>query len=112
LVQARSIKEDREYDGELVKTAPGHYRYAPGRSGTQSHGSPINDQVPGFAGWYHSHGADSHGKYDDEHFSPDDKTISDDTRTPGFVITPHGRMFRYDPDPKKNHQGPVSKIGP
>ena len=80
-VEKRSIKEDREYDGEIVQTSPGHYRYEPARRGPdRNHGSPINDKVKGFAGWYHSHGADSHGQFFDERFSPDDKTISDDTQ--------------------------------
>jgi RHS repeat-associated protein len=106
-----SLKNNREYDGEIVRLGAGKYIYTKPREGPdESHGSPINTNVAGFAGWYHSHGADSHGKYDDEHFSPDDKDISDGTGKPGYVVTPHGKKLRYDADPNKQEKGKITDI--
>jgi RHS repeat-associated protein len=46
-------------------------------------------------GWYHSHGL-YRGKLDDELFSPADMDISD-SRGPGFLLTPVGRIRKYAP---------------
>jgi len=114
-IEKRSVKQDREYSGEIVKLGPGRYEYTAPQRGDQA-SSPVDTHVSDYDGYYHSHGAND-PQYDNEHFSgctaPDtcDKSIADDTGKPGYVVTPSGRMLRYDPDPKKKQQGNVTQIG-
>lgn len=108
----QSKKKNREYDGELTTRPDGKHTYSEPRKGDESHGSPIRTKTPGYDGYYHSHGADSYGKYDDEHFSPADKKIADNTCKPAYVVTPKNKMLRYDPDSKKKQMGPVTPIKP
>jgi RHS repeat-associated protein len=105
----RSIKENREYAGEIVKTGNGEYYYTTAKKGTTA-GSQTDPNVPGYAADYHTHGADSKGVYDDEHFSPADKQTNDQSGKPGFLGTPSGKVLRYDPDPNNKQQGPVTDV--
>ena len=109
-VNSTSVKENREYYGDLEKHIGGDYTYTPGVPLGEA-GGVINTHVPGYEGYYHSHGADSHGVYDDEHFSPEDKRVGDRHNKPAYLVTPSGRMFRYDPNPTTPLQGPVTQIG-
>jgi len=46
---------------------------------------------------FHTHGADSHGAYDDEHFSPADIRNAGTRGVPIFVGTPQNAIKLYDP---------------
>lgn len=112
-VYSKSVKENREYAGEVVRLGAGKFVYTEGQGGTVA-SSPVDVGISGYAGFYHSHGADSHGKYDDEHFSGagGDEEIADRTGKPRYVVTPKGAMLRYDPDPKKKPlAGTVTSVG-
>ncbi len=65
-----------------------------------------------YEGYWHSHGANSHGVYDDEHFSPADKAAADNTGKPAYVSTPGDSMKKYTPGPSgTNGKGTVSGMG-
>lgn len=109
-VHGRSVREDREYGGEIVSAPGGGFQHTKGRGGSE-HNVGIRTSTQGYEGAYHTHGADNPG-YDDENFSDDgDKKLADDTQKPVYVATPSGRMMRYDPDPNRNRQGRETEIG-
>lgn len=109
-VNATSIKENREYAGVIQKDSRGDFTYSKGIPLGVA-GGRLDIHVPNYEGYYHSHGANSHGQYDDEHFSDPDKRAADRPDKPGYLVTPSGRMFRYDPDPTHKLRGPVTPIG-
>jgi hypothetical protein len=84
----------------------------PRTDGAEASFSP-NLSEPRTVAVYHSHGANSHGQYDDEHFSgaQGDKAWSDDNQVPLYLVTPAGVMQRYDPDPNRQLGGSVTQIG-
>ncbi len=51
----KSVKENKEYAGEIVKVGKGKYVYTTARGGTTANAS-VNTGVPGYDGYYHSHG--------------------------------------------------------
>jgi len=105
-----SVAVDREYVGELQDIGLGLHAYTQGRQVGQA-GGVFNSDLPGYEGYYHSHGADSHGRYDDDNFSGPDKRSADRRSVPAYLITPKGVMKRYDYDPNKKEQGAVTTIG-
>jgi RHS repeat-associated protein len=109
-IYTESVAEDREYVGDVVKENSGDYNYTAGiRQGRE--GSEVDASVPGYEGYYHSHGAPSNGVFDDEHFSDRDKRTADRHDKPGYVVTPSGRMLRYDPTPYHPTMGGTTEIG-
>ena len=118
-----SIQTNHEWQGELLRAGTRQYFYTSPREATEARGTGVWDYLVGFDGWYHSHGADSHGVFEDERFSNPrtcprngdrkycDTMISDDTGKPGYLITPSGRMKRYDADPKRQCNGKITEIG-
>jgi len=64
--------------------------------------------------YYHTHGQCTKGMNGgDDVFSPDDRINSDfhfPNQVPSFLETPGHNILRYDPDPKKDLQGPVTQI--
>lgn len=109
-IYTKSVAEDREYVGDVVKEHSGDYNYTAGiRQGRE--GSEVDASVPGYEGYYHSHGAASNGVFDDEHFSDRDKLTADRYDKPAYVVTPSGRMLRYDPTPYHPTMGASTDIG-
>ena len=86
-----STEKDREHGGELYRKPDGSFSYTKPRMGDQ-HSVAIRPKSPGYEGYYHSHGAESGPKYDDEHFSKPDKQIAIDTGKPAYLVTPSGAM--------------------
>lgn len=115
-IYKRSVNEDREYGGEIVEARNGKgYVYTHGRADREAAFTP-NLNIKGYAGAYHSHGANN-PKYDNEVFSgckaPDscDKSVGDEFKQPIYLVTPSGKMLRYDPDPTGQQGGPTTAIG-
>lgn len=106
----RSVTENREFAGEIIADDNG-YRYTPARRGSVA-GATINIGISAYEGAYHSHGATDR-RYLSEVFSDADRAIADRTRKPSFVVTPTGRMLRYDAhrDPRLRLQGTERSIG-
>lgn len=113
----RSVDENREYGGEIVNLG-GLWRIEGPRKGDIS-AIPLYPGLPGYDGYFHSHGAYKKG-YANEAFSRDDpntqeldrdKGIADRTGKPGYLVTPSGVMKRYDPDPNKKGQGKITVVG-
>ena len=101
-----------EYGGEIIRDQVlGLYTYTSPRTNGAAASVTINSGAQGFDGWYHSHGANSNGQYNDNDFSRADKGISDSHGKPGYLVTPSGAMKRYDPDPTNARMGPVTLIG-
>ncbi|HWM24140.1 MAG TPA: DUF4329 domain-containing protein [Chthoniobacterales bacterium] len=114
-----SVQKDLEFGGELYLREDGKFSYTAPREGGQ-HNSPMLKKIPNYEGYYHSHGKESGPKYDGENFSgkpndhldkKSDKKLADDTQKPGYLVTPSGEMKRYDPDPDKQRNGPVTTLG-
>ncbi len=104
VVNPKSVRENREYGGWIVKSGDNTY----------THTSPVTGNIdsvslgskPGNAtATYHTHGA-ADPRYDNEHFSPQD-TLSDDIfDVDGYLGTPAGAFLYY------NHRsGNVSRLG-
>jgi RHS repeat-associated protein len=101
-----------EYGTEIVG-ADGVYMLNEIRAGSENGFSP-NTNVEDFAGDVHSHGARSFGVYNDESFSTgrggDIEGIKQ-TKQPGYLVTPSGRMLKYDPNVDRNPSGAVEEMG-
>lgn len=108
-VYRRSVDENVEYGGEIVSTGNGRFRYTSPRRGTVD-GVGINTNVPGYEGFYHSHGA-TDPNYDSENFSNNDREIGDDTQKPAYMVAPSGRMRKYEPVQNQPLQGTETEIG-
>lgn len=103
----RSVQEDVEYGGEVVRRGSG-FRYTQ-RRGTEASVS-IDTDARGYEAAWHTHGGPN-PRYDSEKFSDNDRDIADNTEKPIYVVTPSGRMKRYEPDPNKNRMEPEAEIG-
>jgi hypothetical protein len=99
-----------EYGGEIVPDRKGGYRYT-GPNGGQKASVGVDLANPDVTAGYHNH-PPLEG-YDAEHFStsPGDKQVSDDAQKSSYLLTPTGRILRYDPDPAREQNGPVTQIG-
>jgi RHS repeat-associated protein len=96
-INARSIREDREYAGRICENGDGSYIYTKPIKGTQEDSDP-GDCPDGttLAGSYHTHGrATSPGDY--ETFSGGDITASNIDNVPEYLGTPSGRIRVFDP---------------
>jgi RHS repeat-associated protein len=108
-INQTSIDQNTEYAGELYQDANGIYSYDTPRPGSVSGSFVDPTAVPSgtnFIADYHTHGANSNGVYDDEHFSTGPQSdVSGITalfgRYPnyvgGFLGTPGGRTEFYNP---------------
>jgi RHS repeat-associated protein len=96
-INPKSIKENTEYAGRVVKNVNGTYGTTEPNKGTADGSSP--GTVPAGttgAAVYHTHGAfDPH--YDNENFSPQDIRSAGREGTPSYLGTPAGAIKRYDP---------------
>lgn len=104
-INSQSVKENTEYAGEIYLDQNGIYSYTDPRQGDIAGSQVCPECIPGgtnFAADYHTHGGDSNGQYDDEHFSPQDKdsTLGYMQEYPaymgGFLGTPGGRTQFYN----------------
>ena len=105
-----SVTKDREHGGELYKKPDGSFSYTEPREGGP-HSVGIRPGCPNYEGYYHSHGAESGPKYDDENFSGPDKKLANDTEKPAYVVTPSGQMKKYDPSERGLFKNPVTNMG-
>ena len=105
-INGTSIAKNREYAGEVYEDQNGIYSYTYPTAGDVASSRVDPNGIPGgtmFVGDYHTHGANSFGVYDDEHFSPQDIFSSQSLYSsyPGFVGgflgTPGGRIEFYSP---------------
>jgi hypothetical protein len=95
-VFCKSVREDREYGGRIVKNPDGTYTYTAPRRGTR-HGYEHTMPAPtNNAGRYHTHGAKS-PHYEDETFSDTDETGAMVEGVPSYLATPSGQMKEFDP---------------
>jgi hypothetical protein len=97
---------NREFNGNIYQNAQGQCCFLQTPNiGTVSTSSPPDvSTLPSGStrvATYHTHGADSHGAYDDEHFSPADIRNAGTRGVPIFVGTPQGVIRMYDPATKQ-----------
>ena len=109
-IHKRSVSSDREYGGALYKKPDGSFSYTEPHRG-DSHSVGIRAGCPKFEGYYHSHGAESGPKYNDEQFSKTDKQIAINTGKPAYVVTPSGAMKKYNPAKRGFLKNPISRMG-
>lgn len=108
-----------EYGGELLDLGQGVYTYTEPRTDGLAAGFTPDLGAPGYAGDYHSHGASSFGRYGDEYFSsaannhgdPGDIEGIEAAGQPGYLVTPSGRMLKYDPDRTRNPTRSIILLG-
>jgi hypothetical protein len=111
----QSMKDNREYGGNVYKKSDGTYGYTAPRQGSVNGFQPNPSDVPKdstLVGDYHTHGnySDSSGNittkaldtYDSDHFSPTDITgiTKDATGKPeytGYLGTPSGTFYKLNP---------------
>ena len=109
----KSKKENKEYAGRLYQNPDGTWSYTAARRGTEAGSNPgdyPSDRPRKRGGRYHTHGGDSNGKYDDEHFSPQDKVNAQKEGVSTYVATPGGTIQRFDPNKKSKHGGTTTVI--
>ena len=95
-IQARSIRERREYCGYIRITAQGQLEATPPRPGTfASCDMPAPRRGMGIIASYHTHGAYGAG-YDNEVPSTIDLLSDFDFGIDGYVSTPGGRVWLVD----------------
>ena len=114
-INQTSIQEGIEYAGRVYQNYDGSYSYTAPNPGTEAGSDP--GMVPWGvmnAGYYHTHGSDSHGVYFDEIFSDTDKDFADQEGQAGFLGTPQGcdTVQEYIPRgvPYAPRTGTVKKI--
>ena len=93
---------NREFNGNIYQNAQGQCCFIQTPNiGTESTSSPPSvSTLPSGStrvATFHTHGANSHGAYDDEHFSPADKSNARARGVPIFVGTPGGVIREYNP---------------
>jgi hypothetical protein len=96
-INPTSIQQNKEYAGRVVQNADGSYSTTGPNPGTTASSNPgtVPDGTKN-AARYHTHGGnDPH--YDNEHFSPQDKTNARNDHVPSFVGTPSGAIKKFDP---------------
>ena len=112
IINAKSIKEHAEYAGRICKNGSGRYVYTQPLSHPSNNrnfpdprsSSSIGKCPSGYtnAGDYHTHGAWDQGSVINgvdwnERFSPGDITGINAEGQSGWLATPTGRIYRYDP---------------
>jgi hypothetical protein len=102
------MRERREFGGEIVQDSDGGFWYTGPRRGLRTQVT-LYPRISGYEGAYHGHAGWT--RKGAEVFSPDDMRIADEFGKPMYLVTPSGRMLRYDPDPERKRQGPVTEIG-
>ena len=102
-IVSTSVRQDREYAGWIYRNSDATYSYTPARPGS-AHSSDPGFKPPGGTAYYHTHGAESGPRYDDEHFSPNDISYGRGHGVDGYLGTPSGEKLKYD--------DPGGEIGP
>ena len=97
---------NREFNGNIYENGQGKCCFIQTPNiGTESTSAPPDvSTLPSGAtrvATFHTHGADSHGVYDDEHFSPADIRNTGTRGVPFFLGTPQGVIRMYDPATQK-----------
>ncbi len=96
--------------GEYIEIRMGHTGPRPGKEAESDFGSCPTGTTN--AGQYHTHAADSKGKYYDYLFSNSDMTWSENEGVPSFVGRPDGNIMKYTPIPGAPHaSGPAVIVG-
>jgi|GEM_PF-3125426 len=97
---------NKEFNGNIYENGQGKCCFIQTPNiGTESTSAPPDvSTLPSGAtrvATFHTHGADSHGVYDDEHFSPADIRNTGTRGVPFFLGTPQGVIRMYDPATQK-----------
>ncbi len=102
LYNPNSIQDNKELATTIYKVGEGkdaYYTYTPPAEAGEASSQP-KDAGSGLAyedvATAHTHGADSQGQYDDNHFSPADKDYAKATVMPNYVATPNGSLQKVD----------------
>ena len=93
-----SIRNNREYGATIYKDRDGKYYYSTPNEGTEAniwmYTLPENKEDDVVA-LVHSHGSTT--SHDNENLSKDDISTADDHQMPVYVVTPGGKIQKYDP---------------
>ena len=92
-----SIVKSTEFGSAIYKNSDGTYSYTTANIGANSQ-TYINENLPEGTtreGAIHSHGSEDPG-YDNNNFSPGDKSAADALKQNEYVVTPSGELKEYD----------------
>ena len=93
-VNPKSVRENREYGGWIVRSNDNTYGYTSPIKGNIDSVS-LGNKPGNAAATYHTHGGPD-PRYDNEHFSPQDKRSDNFFRVDGYLGTPAGAFLFYD----------------
>ena len=106
-----SLSDKLEYGGAIYQDEDGNFVATPPKKGKKdSSGFIMPPKDFDILAWYHTLGDDDPA-YDNSAFSNEDKLISDMTEKSNYMVDPKGFIRRYDPDPNKEGNGKVTKLG-
>ena len=110
-VYPQTIRENLEYAGRVYQKyfGFGPYSYTSPNKGTDTESNP--GSCPIFTanrGTYHTHTTGP--QFDSEHFSKQDKDLSDSERQPAYLGTPAGQVLKYTPG-GSGSSGTTTSIG-
>lgn len=100
-----SIVMSREFGSAIYQNSDGTYSYTIAYIGSQDE-TFINENLPAGAtreGAIHSHGSEDAG-YDNNNFSPGDKSAADAIGQNEYVVTPSGQLKEYDVSTKTSSE--------
>ena len=93
-----SIRNNREYGATIYKDRDGNYYYSTPNEGTEAniwmYTLPENKEDD-IVALVHSHGSTT--SHDNENLSKDDISTADNYQIPVYVVTPGGKIQKYDP---------------
>jgi len=98
-INSKSIRQNTEYAGRVYQKwlGFGWWSYTEPNKGTMDKSNPGSCPWNGKnGGMYHTHGAND-PRYDNENFSPQDKSVADAEKVPSYLGTPSGEIKKYNP---------------
>jgi RHS repeat-associated protein len=104
-INPRSIYEGREFGGWIRQVKSSAFTYDEPTRGTKDSLPNMPEMGTTDVAWFHTHG-DPDPRYDNEHFSPQDKQFGEYYDANGYLGTPAGVIKKYNVD-----TGTVSIIG-
>ena len=97
-----SIVKSKEFGSALYQNKDGTYSYAVAYIGSEA-STEVNENIPKGTtreGAIHTHGSEDPG-FDNNEFSPTDKSAADSYKQNEYVVTPSGDLKEYDVKSKK-----------
>jgi hypothetical protein len=118
-IYPKTKKDGNEYGGWVKTTDDNKFTYDDPKKGDKSSVN-MGSKPPDAAAMFHSHSSGENFSaakgggitgWVSRQMQQGDTFVADDVKVPSYLVTPSGTILRYDPDPKKQGNGPITKIG-